>query len=115
MKDNLPLSLFMCDLKSSFPPVTIAPGLILVISITLGSYHNMKSQLFIPLDGTPVMYTGISTVSPTLASTLATVTTVPLPDGGIVGSDVGFVVGFGVPELKFTPPASALYAIKFKL
>ncbi len=103
----------MCDLKSSFPPVTIAPGLILVTSITLGSYHNMKSQLFIPLDGTPVMYTGISTVSPTFAFTLATVTTVPSPDGGIVG--FGVSVGSSICISGLIRPGTILTGIKFKL
>ena len=100
MKDNLPLSLFMCDLKSSFPPVTIAPGFMLVISSTSGSYHRIKSQLFIPLDGTSLNLIGISTVSPGLPDTVA-ISTINEPGcivgfGVCVGFSVGPTVGFGV-------------------
>ena len=112
MKDNLPLSLFIYDLKSCAPFTIIEPALMLVTSITLGSYHSMKSQLFIPLDGTPVKYRGISTVSPTLASTLATVNVVPSPAGGVDG--VGFGDDVGCDELKLTPPSSNLNCIRFK-
>jgi hypothetical protein len=75
----------------------------------------MKSQLFIPLDGTLLKRIGISTLSPGFAATVAiSITNAP---GGTVG--LGDVVGFGddvgcVEEPKLTPPSTNLTAILFK-
>ena len=91
MKDNLPLSLFIYDLKSCAPFIIIGPGTISVTSTTSGSYHSMKSQLFIPLDGTSLKLIGISIVSPAFAATVSIIT--PNPSGICVGS--GDVVGSG--------------------
>jgi len=78
----------------------MSPGSIPIISNTFGSYLNTKSQFAIPLDGTPLKYTGISTVVPTDPVTLPISTTTP-SDGTF-----GCVVGTELP--RFTPPATKL-------